>query len=404
VTRREILLSLGAAALGAALPRSLAAQPSSSAKRLVVILLRGGLDALSVTPPVGDPRYYCLRPSIALAPPGNANAALYLTGIFGIHPALQPILDLWNQGKVALIQGVGLPEAVRTHPEAQRAAESGLPQERSPHDGWMGRLLGQLEPGAKAISVASKPTLITQGRLKAESITPVGYPSPPWRIDRPEFFAPLDQIYHGQDQISRAYHQSQAVLKNKLSELEKEIKASSAEAPSVQALPELGVKIASYLDNNPATRLVFLGLGGFDTHFDQGGGKGWLAEALFSLGRGVAALVKALEEKSPDTVVLIYSEFGRSAVENDFLGTDNGRAGLALVAGGPTAGGRMYGTWPGLTPDKLEDGKDLTVTVDYREVIATVAQAHLGLGQEALAQVLPGYAMTGKLDGLIRKS
>lgn len=373
-------------------------------KRLVTIFLRGGLDWLSAVPPVGLARYYGQRPAIALAPPGQPGGALPLAGDFGLHPALGPLLEFWKDGNLALVRGVGLPAPQRAHQDAQRAFESGLPLDRYPRDGWMGRLLPLLGAEAKALSLAPRPPLICQGKAAADNIAPQGFPRAGWPVERPEFFAALDHLYTGNGPLDKSYRQTQVVLRNKLSALERETKGSAGDAPSVHALPDLAGKIADYVEKKPATRLVFLGLGGVDSHTDQGAGKGRLAEALYSLGRGLAALAKALGPRLDDTVVLVISEFGRSLAENDYGGTENGYGGMAMVLGGKAAGGRLHGDWPGLDPEKLTDESDLAVTVDSREVVAEICLNHFGLPREGLSRVLPGYFPTSSLKDLFPKA
>lgn len=377
---------------------------SDGVKRLITIFLRGGLDWLSAVPPVGLARYYGQRPSIALPPPGQPGGALPLAGDFGLHPALAPLLDFWKSGGLALVRGVGLPAPQRVHLDAQKAFESGLPLDRYPRDGWMGRLLPLLGSGAKTLSLAPRTPLICQGGSGTVNIAPQGFPRAGWPVERPEFFAALDHLYTGGSPLDKAYRQSQVLLRSKLTALEREIRGSTGDAPSVHALPDLAGKIVEYVKKKPATRLVFLGLGGVDSHTAQGAGKGHLAEVLYSLGRGLAGLATGLGPALDDTVVLVVSEFGRSLAENDYGGTENGYGGMAMVFGGRTAGGRFLGDWPGLEPEKLTDGADLAVTVDSREVVAEICLSHFGLPREGLSRVLPGYFPTRSLKDLFPKS
>lgn len=399
--RRDFLSAMAATALVSAAPGLLAAEPAP-AKRLIVVFLRGGLDGLSALAPVDDRWYYQARPTIALPPPGQEGGTIPLSPGFGLHPALEPLLEPWRNGTLAIIPSCGLATPIRTHPEAQRAMESGQPGDRYSHDGWLARLLPLLGAQAKALTLAPNPPLIGQGKPGVQNVRPTGYPPSLWRLERPGFYAAFDAVYAGNDPMGRAYRQSQLVLRNKLTELDREITVSASGVPSVHALPTLGEQIVAYLEKQPATRLVFAPLGGLDAHFEQGAGKGRLSEVFFSLGKGLAMLAKALGPKLDDTAVLVMSEFGRSLRENEFYGTDNGHGTLFMLLGGKAAGGALHGSWPGLAPDKLSDGLDLAVTVDFREVIAQIVLSHFGLGKEAVAQVLPGYMPSGSLQGLIK--
>jgi uncharacterized protein (DUF1501 family) len=311
-------------------------------------------------------------------------------------------MEFWRAGSLALIPACGLPKPQRSHPEAQRAMESAQPAETHVRDGWLARLLPLLGKDARALTLAATPPLIGQGKPGVENVRPTGYPPALWRLERPAIFGSFDQLYAGSDPLSRAYKQSQIVLRNKLVELDREISVSASGAPSVHALPQLGGQIVSYIERNPAVRLVYAALGGLDAHFEQGSGKGKLAEAFVSLGKGLSGLAKALGPGLSDTAVLVMSEFGRGLRENEFAGTDNGHGTLFMLLGGGAAGGALHGVWPGLTPDKLSDGLDLAVTVDFRDVIAQVATGHFGLSKEALAQVLPGYLPESPLQGLFK--
>jgi len=390
----------GAASSGVASPG--AASSGTPGKRLIVLFLRGGLDGLSTVVPVDDRWYYQSRPSIALAPPGQEGGTLPLAPGFGLHPALEPLLEFWRAGSLSIIPACGLPTPIRTHPEAQRAMESGQPTERHNRDGWLARMLPLLGPQAKTLALAPTPPLMTQGRPGVQNVRPSGFPPSVWRIERPAIFSSFDALYQGNDPLSRSYRQSQTVLRNKLTELDREISVSSAGAPSIHALPTLGGQITSYIGKNPDVRLVYAALGGLDAHFEQGAEKGRLAEALLSLGKGLASLGKALGPALDDTCVLVMSEFGRSLRENEYGGTDNGHATVFMVLGGRTAGGALHGPWPGLAPEKLSDGLDLAAGVDSREVVAQIAASHFGLGREAVAQVLPAYTPSGALNSLFR--
>ncbi|WP_243361231.1 DUF1501 domain-containing protein [Fundidesulfovibrio terrae] len=402
--RREFLSTMGVAALGAAASPALAwaqAAPSAS-KRLIVIFLRGGLDGLSAVAPIEDRWYYQARPSIALPPPGQEGGTIPLAPGFGLHPALEPLMEFWHAGSLAMVPACGLPKPLRSHAEAQKAMESAQPAEVHVRDGWLARLLPLLGKEARALTLASTPPLIGQGKPGVQNVRPTGYPPSLWRLERPAIFGSFDQVYAGNDPLGRAYRQTQIVLRNKLTELDREITVSASGAPSVHALPQLGGQIVSFVERNPATRLVYAALGGLDAHFEQGAGKGKLAEAFVSLGKGLAGLAKALGPGLSDTAVLVMSEFGRGLRENEFAGTDNGHGTLFMLLGGNAAGGALHGAWPGLSLDKLSDGLDLAVTVDFRDVIAQVVTGYFGLGKEALAQVLPGYMPTSPLQGLFK--
>jgi uncharacterized protein (DUF1501 family) len=142
---------------------------------------------------------------------------------------------------------------------------------------------------------------------------------------------------------------------------------------------------------DPNVQIAFLALGGWDTHVNQGGAKGQLANRLQPLGRGLAELATRLGPAFADTTILVISEFGRTARQNGTGGTDHGHGNVMWALGGNIAGGKVYGRWPGIDTASLNDGRDLAVTTDFRQVLAGVCAHNLGLSDSKLAAVFPGF-------------
>lgn len=402
MNRRQFLSTLAVTALSAAAPGLAPAQEAAPGKRLIVLFLKGGLDGLSALVPYEDPAYCRARPTIALPPPGYEGGVIPLVTGFGLHPSLEPLMDLWREGALAMIPACGLHTPIRTHPEAQQAMESGQPGERHFRDGWLARLLSLIGKDSTGFTLSHRPPLIGQGKPGARNVAPSGYPPSVWPLSRPEIYKGFDVIYRGGDPLTRAYRQAQIVLKNQFTALDKEILVSATGAPSIESLPLLGPQIVSYMDKRPTERLAYAALGGFDAHVDQGAAKGQLSTVLSSLAKGLTATAKALGRSMADTLVLVMSEFGRGLRENEYGGTDNGHGTLFMLMGGKTAGGALHGPWPGLATDKLSDGLDLAVTVDYREVLAEIAYSHFELDKGSTAHMLPAYIPSGNLSGLFK--
>jgi uncharacterized protein (DUF1501 family) len=139
-------------------------------------------------------------------------------------------------------------------------------------------------------------------------------------------------------------------------------------------------------------------LGGWDTHFAQGGTLGLMAGLLRDLGDGLAALHADLLDQAGRLTVVVMSEFGRRLAENASLGTDHGHGSALLLLGGNVVGGKIHGRWPGLAEGQLVGPGDLAVTTDYRDVLAEVCRRRLN--NPAVEQVFPGY--TPALDGWLR--
>jgi uncharacterized protein (DUF1501 family) len=137
-------------------------------------------------------------------------------------------------------------------------------------------------------------------------------------------------------------------------------------------------------------RLAFASLGGWDTHVNQGNHAGQLAGRLKPLGDGLAALAQGLGPDWNNTVVIVISEFGRTVHENGNRGTDHGHGNAIWVMGGRVNGGKVYGEWPGLATAQLYQGRDLSVTTDYRHVLSMIIERHLRLPDAAMATIFPG--------------
>jgi uncharacterized protein (DUF1501 family) len=144
------------------------------------------------------------------------------------------------------------------------------------------------------------------------------------------------------------------------------------------------------LGGDARIRLAFVELGGWDTHVDQGGAKGRLANRLGALGDGLVMLVGGLGNAWRDTVVVVLSEFGRTVHENGDHGTDHGHGNVIWIAGGAVAGGRVYGQWPGLSTAQLYQKRDLAITTDFRAALAAILGRHLGLADRQLDLIFPG--------------
>src|SRR5947209_14139345 len=198
--RRDFLGFSVGALLAAVSGRAWAASTDGAPKRLVVVLLRGAVDGLSVVVPHGDEAYYAARPTIAIAKPGAAGGALALDEHFGLHPALAALMPLWQDKQLAFVHAAGSPDPTRSHFNAQLFIENGTPGRRATADGWMNRLLAAL-PGtvAPTAALAIGPTLphILRGRLPAANLPLGPAAANPLAIDRTEVADAFDRLYAG---------------------------------------------------------------------------------------------------------------------------------------------------------------------------------------------------------------
>jgi len=401
--RRQLIKTLGLAAGSILLPigRSgwaAANVTSPNRKRLVVVMLRGAVDGLSVVVPYSEREYYQMRSSIALARPGEDGGVVDLDGHFGMHPALSPLLPLWQQQRLAFVHAAGSPDPPRSHFDAQAYIESGTPGRKSTADGWMNRLLTQLPAphvSTQAISLGPLLPRILSGHNNVANVPLGRNVGKDIALDKPEVGSVFDKLYSGDDALSVAYQEGRGarseIMANvsSMSDSAKEMRAADNGAPSPTGFVLDAQQLADLMQNDANVQLAFVALGGWDTHVKQGNAKGQLAGHLQPLALGLSTLAQGLGPILDDTVIIVISEFGRTAHENGNGGTDHGHGNVIWLIGGDVQGGKVHGEWPTLGNGALYQNRDLAVTTDYRSVIAAVLQNHLGLKDAQLAAVLP---------------
>ncbi|MFG6442022.1 DUF1501 domain-containing protein [Roseateles sp. LKC17W] len=396
---RRQLLQASALALGG-LPVSLLRAQTAAPKKLVVVMLRGAVDGLSVVAPHGERDYAAGRPQIALPVPGAEDGLLKLDSLFGLHPSLAMLKRHWDGGQLAFVHASGSPDATRSHFDAQDYFESGTPGRKSTPDGWMNRLLAALpgEPApTRAISQGSTPPRIFAGTASVANLGLGPNALQRRSIDNPQMQAGLAKLYaqdpalsatlrdttEGRGEMARSMASGMAPGERSMDP------TADAGAPSARSFAADALRLGTLIRKDPHTQLAFTAVGGWDTHVNQGAARGQLANRLASLGQGLDALATGLGDAYRDTVIVVASEFGRTVRQNGNGGTDHGRGNVMWLLGGPVAGGRVLGEWPGLDRAALADGRDLAVTTDFRQVLAAVLQRHLGLPDSALASVFP---------------
>lgn len=408
---RRVFLRDGALALitlgglpPAFLPRWLAAQPRAGGPRtLVFVFLRGAVDGLSVAVPFGEPAYYRVRRSIAIAPPGRPEGALDLNGFFGLHPALAPLARWYRGGQLAIVHAVGSPHPTRSHFEAQDYMETAAPGAHL-REGWLNRVLQQTPRGRSLADGAAHAAdhrwgqwgLALRGVAFGNTL-PLALqgPHPALVLDPADRGASADdaalRLYRTDsgDLLARAAAEARDAARL-LADLERHGPAprpgvTYPPTPFGQALRQL----ARLLKAGAPVEVACVDLGGWDTHVAQGGADGALARRLQELARGLDAFAQDLDDRLADVLVLTASEFGRTVAENGSGGTDHGHGNVMLLLGGTVLGGRVHGRWPGLEPEALHEGRDLAVTTDFRDVFAEAALRHLGA--QAPERLFPGY-------------
>jgi uncharacterized protein (DUF1501 family) len=386
---------------------------SASNKILVCIFQRGAVDGLSMVVPYGDPTYYQNRTRIALAQPSQAAGAagvLDLDGYFGLHPALAPLLPLYKAGHLAPIQACGSPNSSRSHFESQDLMESGVDGTITAQDGWLNRLLACCPEDAanaaaqaaaspfRAVSMTATLPRSLQGPqdamairdldtfgLAGDIVVPLSSGGGSTDGFESMYSSAVDTVLHGAGTDSF----------NALSILQKARQAgyrasNGASYPSDTFGRNLK-QIAQLIKSDVGLQVAFAEMQGWDTHANQGNATGTLASRLTTFGQALAAFYQDLGDRMSDVVVVTMSEFGRTAHENGNGGTDHGHGTCFFVLGGSIKGGKVYGDYPTLAPDKLFQNRDLAVTTDFRDVFGEICARHLNLPVAQQNPLFPQY-------------
>ena len=421
-TRRRFLLGTGALAASAALPNVLFAHTGGPA-RLVVVILRGALDGLAAVPPYADPNYLGLHRELAIAAPGAADGALALDNTFGLHPSFGFLHERYAAGEVVVFHAVASPYRDRSHFDGQNVLENGLNKPLGSAGGWLNRALAALpHEGAghsteRAVAISQNVPLILRGDVPVISKSPQATPD----VDE-ELLSRLADLYSKDDWFSARL--SEAVQTGKLAveggipadpQAMTEPTAASAQpamtaAQNGAARPAPPDRVsgvarmaATLMRSEGGPEVAVIEASGWDTHANQGGARGALAQRLAGLDKALRALKDQLGPLWQQTAVLVVTEFGRTAAMNGTRGTDHGTGGCAFLAGGAVRGGRVIADWPGLARTALLDNRDLRPTLDLRSVFKGVLDEHMRVDAKTLAtRIFPDSSGARPLQGLIR--
>ncbi len=414
---RRVFLKAGAvAAIGlAGVPRFLLRAAAASTaiggrKILVVVFQRGAADGLNMVVPYAEPAYYAARPTVAIAPPaaGRSDAALDLDGFFGLHPALTSLEPLYAAGRLAVIHAAGSPDTTRSHFDAQDFMETATPGQKTTPDGWLNRALQADALGApspfRAAALGPRLPRSLVGPVPALALTTADQFAlrVPNGSGLPAAFATMYGAGRS-DPVSAAGRETFKAVRL----LQTADPSRYRPTPGVRYPPgpfgKALEQIAQLIKAEVGLEIACADSGEWDTHVAQGGAEGQLAMHLRELGDGLAAFHQDLGERMQHVVVLTMSEFGRTVRENGNRGTDHGHGNVMFLLGGPVAGGRVYGAWPGLAAEQLFEGRDLALTTDFRDVFAEALSRHMGLA--SLTGVFPGYAVSSaRFRGMLKSS
>lgn len=392
VTRRGFLRNgalalVGTSVIPAFLTRSVLAQGLSSngaRKKLVVIFQRGACDGLNVLVPHAEPNYYAMRPTIAIP----QTDLLDLDGFFGLHPAMASLRPMWSSRHLAAVHAAGSPDPTRSHFDAQDYMESGTPGVKSTTTGWLNRALSDSQGRSqsaspfRAVALSSQVPRTLAGPAPAVALTSlkdfsVGShaeeASPVANAFQSMYDESSDTVLHGTGQET-----FEAIRMLRSADPARYKPADGVNYPG-SAFGNSMRQIAQLMKANLGVEAAFADVGGWDTHNNQGASTGQLANRLRDFADSLSAFWQDMGDDAEHVTVVTMSEFGRTAHQNGTGGTDHGHANVMFVLGGNVQGGKVYGEWPGLAPEQLNEGRDLKVTTDFRRVLTETVQQTIGL-------------------------
>lgn len=383
--RRSVLatsLALGAA--GLTLPRMAFAQGAGE-RNLLFVMLRGAADGMAMAAPMGDPGYEALRP--ATLP--EYDGAMRAEGLFALNPAFENVGAAYAAGEALIVHATATSYRERSHFDGQNMLETGAATPNAKVDGWLNRLVAMKaaesgEPAPKALAIAPTMPLALRGAAPASSYAPSSLP------EASDAFM---------DRVGLLY-QNDALLGDLWSRaLETQAMAANDSLRNLRDAQAAGELAASLMRGSDGARVAMIELGGWDTHANQVGAYRRNARQLDTL---LGAYRTGMGANWGNTLVLVVTEFGRTARFNGTNGSDHGTGSAALLMGGAVKGGRVLADWPGLRDSELHEARDLKATIALESVMAGAVAEHMRLDPSlALAQLFPGRPGRAT-EGLVR--
>jgi uncharacterized protein (DUF1501 family) len=390
--RRSFLLGLGAAIT---LPRARVAFAQAPGEaRLAIVLLRGGLDGLFAVQPYGEAGFGELRGALALPEPGREGGLLDLGGRFGLHPRMSQLHAMYAANEAMVFHAVAGNWRTRSHFDAQDMLESGADERLE--SGWLNRALSAVPArrGAQptGLAVGTDLPLLMRGPTHVGSYAPRGGGRP-----SPDLLARIADLNAADPLIGPALAEGLRGRGYATATLGEDGRTRRQPGGAFRALALAAGRLMAQPDG---PRVAAFELSGWDTHAQQ---VPRLNGPLAQLDDGLAALKQSLGEHWVRTAVLVVTEFGRTVRINGTGGTDHGTGGVAFLAGGAVAGGRVGGDWPGLSERALFQGRDLAPTTDIRSLAKGLLRDHLKLPAQAVARAFPASDAATPASGLLRE-
>lgn len=400
-SRRAVLGAASALFAWSFVPKFAYASAGSRDCRFVVVILRGALDGLSAVPPLADPGYLGLREGIAI-PQDGANAALPLDGFFFLHPAMPKLARLYQARQATIVHAVATGYRQRSHFDGQDVLESGQPGPGRVDDGWLNRMLLALPAGEGisrkgALGVGVVPPLVVRGAAPV-----LGWAPPVLPRAGDDLAMRVMDLYGQRDPVlarafARGVDVERLVLQGGMAGERRRGGPDNAEG-----MRQVAEGAARLINADDGPRVAALAFEGWDTHANEGGATGRLAGLLRGLDGALGAFESGLRDRWKDTVVMVVTEFGRTARVNGTVGTDHGTGTVAFLAGGAVKGGRVIADWPGLKASDLHEGRDLRPTTDLRGVAKGVIGDLFGLSGKVMGErIFPGTMHVAPMAGLV---
>ena len=388
--RRQFVGSLAASLPLLTVAGRVFAAPSSS-PRFLLVFLRGGYDCANLLVPYSSDFYYESRPNIAIARPDPASkeGALALDSNWALAPVLrESIGQMYINKEVAFVPFVGTDDLSRSHFETQDSIERGQPlDQRDFRSGFMARLAATLTGRAEPIAFTDGLPLTFRGNGDIPNISLRAVGKPAFDGRQTVILTGMYRDHHLQAAVTDGLELRQQVAQ----EFNDEMQKANRGAINAKGFAAEAQRIARLMRDQ--YRLGFVDIGGWDTHVNEGGAQGQLANNLDNLGRGLSAFAQELGAEWNNTVVVVVSEFGRTFRENGNKGTDHGHGSVYWVLGGRIAGGRVVGEQTKVQQSILLQDRDYPVLNNYRAMLGGLYARLWGLSVSQIGRVFPQVKM-----------
>ena len=400
------LFGIGAGGVPAFIVRAAASNKITSVykknKVLICIFQRGAMDGLMAVTPFTDNYLKDARPNLFMSAAKGATGEplIDLDGRFGLHPAMKSFESLYRNKQLAIVQGIGSPNTTRSHFDAQDYMESGTPFNKGTASGWLNRAVGLTGHDAspfQAVSFTSAMPRSFYGNNPSIAISNIQ-----------DFAVQMRGNPAGTNMAAKSFEDlydqaSPGLLKETGKESFEAVKMLQ-KAGTANYKPEFGAvypttalgnsmkQIAQLIKMNVGLEVAFAESGGWDTHYNQGTELGVFARSAIDLSNSITAFWTDLGTYQDDVTLMTMTEFGRTVKQNGTGGTDHGRASCNFIIGNNVSGGQVLGIVKPLSIENLEDGRDLSVTTDFRSVFSEVADKHLMINNDTV--LFPGWEGT----------